>query len=104
MSIPKDRATDQLLDALCADWDFCADVREADLVQGAKTPDIQTLHRFCSGRRSRITRPSRQLGAPYQAPFRAALWAHYNAARFRSLSPSIQHSGFYILGHECSDR
>ena len=36
MSIPKDRATDQLLDALCADWDFCADVREADLVQGAK--------------------------------------------------------------------
>ena len=36
MSIPKDRDTDLLLDALCADWDFCAGVRGADLVQGAK--------------------------------------------------------------------
>lgn len=27
---------DLLLDALCAEWDFCAGVRGADLVQGAK--------------------------------------------------------------------
>lgn len=30
------RDLDLLLDALCDEWDFCAGVRGADLVQGAK--------------------------------------------------------------------
>ena len=30
------RDLDLLLDALCEEWDFCAGVRGADLVQGAK--------------------------------------------------------------------